>query len=271
MATGSKRISNILRLPGVLELPAPSALLDQIAMQWKALDSSDGIHRLLDSGTVEWQAGNVRLAERASAHDDNDALLQLVGRDPRYLGTELVQAKIALWRLQIVYQNRRIPLLRKEDDAPTATSASPSLRAALPGSTPTAPVVSRATAKMSKRAQAARKLLLQLGAKLGYIAGSRRREYIDPRELARQHLVNTRRIEKARPLLPKLSVSVATVASVADLPEEYIRLLRDDPRYSSSSAATQSRLATAWDYGLSEERIRACLRDARKRLDDHRG
>jgi hypothetical protein len=47
-----------------------------------------------------WRLSAEDLVSRA--HDDDDALLRLIERDPRFLASELVIAKVLEWRLQVI-------------------------------------------------------------------------------------------------------------------------------------------------------------------------
>jgi Zn ribbon nucleic-acid-binding protein len=62
----------------------------------------DGLDRFVGESIASWEERNVHLAQCVICGDD-DALVELVRRDPRYLGTELVAAKVLLWKLQVVH------------------------------------------------------------------------------------------------------------------------------------------------------------------------
>jgi hypothetical protein len=53
----------------------------------------------------EWHATNQRLLQAAEAGDD-DALFELLGRDPRHLTSELVMRRVITWRTQIAIHDQ---------------------------------------------------------------------------------------------------------------------------------------------------------------------
>lgn len=98
MPASAKLRATIMMQLAALRGDGIGLLVDDIGQSWRADDG----WRLVESNIARWHRENVALARRAIA-DDDEALMTLLRRDPRYLGTELVAAKAFLWRLQILY------------------------------------------------------------------------------------------------------------------------------------------------------------------------
>jgi hypothetical protein len=76
------------KLPPIVPLRASSKLAGLTSMMWDAITPT-GRDRFLKSDLDAWQAENVRLAHCVRDADDDESLIKLVRRDPRYLGTDL--------------------------------------------------------------------------------------------------------------------------------------------------------------------------------------
>jgi hypothetical protein len=125
----------------VRALSAPRRVLQRLSMLWRLfrIDRNGG-HLWLSLPAVKdgkvrdrdraWQEEINALVEAAKSGSD-EALCTLVQRDPRYLGSSLVQAKIIEWKLQAIRSRHNSPRLaldlvlfgeeedHEEKDAPT--------------------------------------------------------------------------------------------------------------------------------------------------------
>lgn len=112
-----KRVTNLLTPP--VELRASQDVLDRLSMLWTylRLRDEDGVRRFhkleskkersgaardYGSPTTEEEWRDVAAELAARAETDDDALFELIERDPRYLASELVIARILEWRIRVV-------------------------------------------------------------------------------------------------------------------------------------------------------------------------
>ena len=233
-------------------LQAPTELLQRIEMMWRLFytDSWRDRHywteqhlsrrerrepetrQNIDSAS-EWQHYVEELAARAGS--DDEALFELIRLDPRHLATELVIAKIMLWRLQVMLGKRR----------------------------------SAGKSGFASRANVAQKKLRQLSQALAYVTGQGKKQWISPFELSRQYTAIREGVERASELLKGQSSmpEPPDIIRKAGLPsgcESAIRDLIAKPE--SIAPVTKQILADL--YGIAVATLETHLVEANKLLDE---
>jgi len=242
-----------LPLPEVVDLPVPTRLRTQLKSLWLVLrdDISEvSQHRLLQSTVEEWTKGNARLASKALDGDD-DALIDLVRADPRYLGSELLTAKVWLWRLTVAYDTKRLA------KHPNTTSAK---------GTP--------TKRQHQRAGEAKAKLERLGKAISFVLGGGNRLWTDLDQLLNDYEFNLAAVEKAKALIQQAIKSRQRINKkqiVEDVgwddcdhwgdPDSWVTELVNNSRRTRGLAVD----ITAADYSISAAALRNLLTKARRR------
>lgn len=217
-------------LPPIVPLPASSRLAGATRLTWHAITAT-GRSRFLKSDIDAWQAENARLAQRVLLDDDDEALMNLVRRDPRYLGTEIVAGKALLWKLQVVH------------------GLSHARRGAL---------------RHRSTAEIARKNLERLGATLAFVTGRGNQQFMNHHLLLLNFEECLAAVQESATMIAS-GESTAKIAKVTKLPVSEIEKIRAFPRKMKEHAErlTLERYLNA--FGVA--RLRTMLHDARHAVD----
>lgn len=206
-ASAPDSAASVLPMLPLLPLDSPAKLFGELKSMWELLNvDGDFHHPWLRQPEEEWVCETRELVDRVNGGDD-DALIKLIERDPRYLGFPVVIAKIVRWKLHIVYARRAIP--RTNDEAGIAT------RRLVDGRAATAGV-----------------MLGKLSRAIVFTEGEGRHGDFNRRHLLSEYEAIQRRVEKAEKLLPesragrrpKTSV-IQAIAAQTGLSEENVREL----------------------------------------------
>lgn len=223
-------------------LALPEKLLGELTLFWKLLDvDGDFHHPWMKQAKDEWLSENEALVAKVNGGDD-EALIKLIERDPRYLGFPIVLAKIMRWKLDIVYARRSIPRARD--------GYGPETRAMVDSKSATADT-----------------MLRKLSQAITFTEGEGRHGDFNRRHLLSEYTAIQRRVEKAAQLLPEsragrlpAASALRTVAAQVGLAEEDVHSLAVAPRKTQDLVM---RILAA-KYGLSIERIRTLVRESKQ-------
>lgn len=219
-----------LPLPPIVPLRPGSDLDGLTSMTWKAITPT-GRRRFLKDDLAGWQAENVRLACRVRERDDDEALIQLVRRDPRYVGTDLVAAKVLLWKLQVVHGMAH---------------------------------VRRGATRVRRTAERARQNLARLASAITFVTGRGNQTFMNHHLLLLDFENAVEAVEAVAAMI-SAGKSNVQIAKATELAESIIEQIRRFPRRLTQHAeeVTLDQYPPVFDV----DQLRRMLRDARKFVD----
>lgn len=234
--------AGILPMLPLFPLDTPTKVLNELKLFWKLLDvDGDFDHPWLRQPRDEWLRETQELVELVNGGDD-EALIKLIERDPRYLGFPVVLAKVLCWKLDIVYSRRSIP--RPKDETGSATRR-----------------------QVDTRAATADLMLKKLSRAIVFTEGEGRHGDFNRRHLLSEYTAIQRRVAEAAKLLPESRSGrrpeasvLQSIAAQVGLSEENVRELSTAPRKKQDLVMR----ILADECGLSAERIRALVRESQR-------
>jgi hypothetical protein len=210
-------------LPPITNLSAGEGLRSEISMLWTYLGSNSA--RLLLG--KDWKQTCADLVQRAIDDNDDDALIELVKRDVRYLGTELVMSKALLWKLQVIHG-----------------------------------AAHKRKGASRQKSEVARTNLEKLSKAIAYVTGRGNVGYVLFPTLLRIHDDSLENVRKASAMLAsKRPATDAVIANATGLSPRIVERLRRFPKQIVQCA--EEATVEEFSSGFSVERLRTLIREAR--------
>lgn len=206
----------------------------RLGMDWLWFEKNTVPHGWMKTDAKSWSHENRWLASRAGV--DDDALLELLRRDPRYFASPTVVARIFRWKLD---------LLRAQIHYPGADSGTENKAA-------------------TKRADKARDKLKQLAHAICFVTGSGNQQVWSLPRIRRDYLEALAKVHTVRAALSRLpSVSQSDIKRLAAAEELAPRFVADISA-SDSKVRSIAHAILADRYGRDEETLRRQVRLALK-------
>jgi hypothetical protein len=249
-------VEDLLPLPPPAELRIRKKDLMFLHASWHAARDEVGgkeYHRLLLRSAEDWRDANEELVEKVNQGDD-EALIELVKRDPRYLASSKLVAKVAGWKLDVIHGSRDNNIGRHRQEGKTDEAARES----------------RANAKKRRieRATTARRCLDQLAAAIAHVTGVGNRVWIRVSSLHNEFEYCVRVLEEVKCRISKPNFdwegldegAFHEFCKDADIDQKWIKQLIANPKRVRGLAEDMMMA----DYLLSRPNLRKLLRKATK-------
>lgn len=118
----------LAKLP-LYEVPDENIDCQRLGMDWLWFEQSTSPHAWMNCSVEHWSEENRWLASRAGV--DDEALIELLRRDPRYLGSPTVLARIFRWKLDVLRAQVHHPGGDSSDESKAANAKARTARAKL--------------------------------------------------------------------------------------------------------------------------------------------